>query len=179
MAISPISDIVLEVAKAADPVSYSAAAGRLSQLAGSAAAVPAMPGDEAPRQEAFAQMLGNVGSPKPVAAHLPFDPALALVRMQNQDTLAARAGNPFEKYEAFVLSSFVETMLPKSSEALYGAGTAGEIWKSMLAEGLGNQLAHVGGIGIAEMLSSAVQDEEVAAAPTESAAEPAAAPTCS
>jgi peptidoglycan hydrolase FlgJ len=175
MAISPISDIVLEVAKAADPASYSAAAGRLSRLAGSAAAVPAMPTSDAPVPESFAETLGNVGTPRPIAPHMPFDPALALVRMQNQDTLAAQAGSPFEKYEAFVLSSFVETMLPKDSEVLYGAGTAGEIWKSMLAEGLGAQLAKVGGIGIADMLSSAVQEEEVATA----AAEPDAAPVCS
>jgi hypothetical protein len=179
MAISPVSDIVLEVAKAADPASYSEAAGRLSRLAGAAAAVPAMPGVEAPEQETFAETLENVGTPRPTAPHLPFDPALALVRMQNRDSLGAQAGSPFEKYEAFVMSSFVETMLPKDSEALFGRGTAGEIWKSMLAEGLGNQLARVGGIGIAEMLASGFRDDEVETAAAEPAAHRAAAPVCS
>lgn len=187
MAISPISDIVLEVAKAADPASYSAAAGRLSSLAGAASTVPTMPEDDAAAGETFAEALGTVGTRRPVAAHLPFDPALALVRMQNRDALGAQAGGPFEKYEAFVLSSFVETMLPKDSQVLFGGGTAGEIWKSMLAEGLGNQLARVGGIGIAEMLSSAFRGEEVATAAeapgSNSAAKPAsdtaAAPVCS
>jgi hypothetical protein len=179
MAISPVSDIVLEVAKAADPASYSAAAGRLSSLAGAAASVPAMPGADAPEGETFADTLGQVGTPRPIAAHLPFDPALALVRMQNRDALGAQAGSPFEKYEAFVLSSFVETMLPKDSQALFGRGTAGEIWRSMLSEGLGNQLARVGGIGIAEMLASAFRDEEVETAAAAPAAEFAAAPVCS
>lgn len=160
MAISPLSDIVLDVAKAADPASYSAAAGRLQRLAGTAAAVPPMPGPDIPVQESFAEALGSVTSPRPVAPHTPFDPALALVRMQNQDALA---DSPFQKYESFVLSSFVETMLPKDSEVLFGSGTAGEIWKSMLAEGLGSQLARVGGIGIADMLSSAMKDEEAVA----------------
>ena len=175
MAISPISDIVLEVAKAADPASYSAAAGRLARLAGTAGAIPAMPGPDAAAPETFADALGTVGRPRPVAPHLPFDPALALVRMQNQDALGARLGSPFEQYEGFVLSSFVETMLPKDSKVLFGAGTAGEIWRSMLAEGLGTQLARVGGIGIASMLASAGKDEESASG----AAEPAAAPVCS
>jgi hypothetical protein len=182
MAISPISDIVLEVAKAADPASYTAAAGRLSSLAGASAAVPAMPGGDAPVQEDFAEMLGNAGTPRPVAAHLPFDPALALVRMQNREAVGPQPASPFEKYEAFVLSSFVETMLPKDSETLFGAGTAGEIWKSMLAEGLGTQLARAGGIGIADMLSSAFRDKEAATAAgpaPEPASELAAGPVCS
>ena len=183
MAISPISDIVLEVAKAADPASYSAAAGRLQRLAGTASAIPPMPSADAAVQETFAEALGGVATPRPVAPHLPFDPALALVRMQNQDALAA-PGSPFEKYESFVLSSFVETMLPKDSEVLFGAGTAGEIWKSMLAEGLGSQLARFGGIGIANLLAASMRDDE-AATPTETAAAdpapagPAAAPVCS
>jgi peptidoglycan hydrolase FlgJ len=180
MAISPISDIVLEVAKAADPASYSAAAGRLSRLAGSAAAVPAMPGTDAPAQESFADALGTAATPRPpVAPHLPFDPALALVRMQNKDALAAGAGSPFQQYEGFILSSFVETMLPKDSEILYGAGTAGEIWKSMLAEGLGSHLSRVGGFGIADMLAASLREDEPEAAVAEAPAEMSHAPVCS
>ncbi len=150
MAINPISDIVLEVAKAADPTSYSAAAAKLGSLAGSVA----------PALESFAETLGGVQAPRPVAPHLPFDPTLALVRMQNHDSLAARPDSPHQQFEAFVLSSFIEAMLPKDSEVLFGAGTAGEIWKSMLAEGLGTQLSRVGGIGIAHMLSAAGQDTD-------------------
>ena len=154
MAIKPLSDIVLEVAKAADPVSYKAAAERLGRLAGTAA----------PVAETFAQALGGVPTPealegaqppRAMTPHVPFDPALALVRMQNRDALAAGPVTAQEQFEGFVLQTFIQSMLPKDSEVLFGGGTAGEIWRSMLAEGLGSHLAQVGGIGIAKMLSEA------------------------
>ena len=61
----------------------------------------------------------------------------------------------YRKFEAFVLQVFVETMLPKQSEDLFGKGTAGTVWRSMLAEQLGNQLAQGKGIGIAKQLAAA------------------------
>lgn len=143
MAINPGSDIVLEVVKAADPANYKAAAQRLGRLAGAA-----------PLAESFAETLGAARKPAPAPSHMPFDPALAMVRMQNRDALAGQPPSVFEKFEGFILQSFVESMLPKDSEALFGAGTAGEIWRSMLAEGLASQLAKTGGIGIADMLSN-------------------------
>lgn len=173
MAISPISDIVLEVAKAADPKSYSEAAARLGRLAGTAA-----PATAASLPETFAETLGGVKARAPVAPHVPFDPALALVRMQNHDALAAQPAKPQEQFEAFVLSNFVETMLPKDSEVLFGGGTAGEIWKSMLAQGLGTQLARVGGIGIAHMLSADAAGPAGKDGATDAAEGPAA-PVCS
>jgi Rod binding domain-containing protein len=46
-------------------------------------------------------------------------------------------------------------MLPKQSEDLFGKGTAGTVWRSMMAEQLGNQLAQGKGIGIAKQLAAA------------------------
>ena len=43
----------------------------------------------------------------------------------------------YRKFEAMVLQNFVKNMLP-NSETLYGKGSAGEIWKGMMAEQLGN-----------------------------------------
>ena len=60
---------------------------------------------------------------------------------------------PHQEFEAFVLRSFVETMLPDDATAAYGSGTAGEIWKGMKAEHIGNAMARSGGIGIAEKLA--------------------------
>jgi len=50
-----------------------------------------------------------------------------------------------------MLQNFVKNMLP-SSETLYGKGSAGEIWKGMMAEQLGNTIAKNGGVGIAEKM---------------------------
>ena len=49
-----------------------------------------------------------------------------------------------------VLQTFIQTMLPKDAEAVYGKGMAGDMWKSLLAEQLGDAMAERGGIGIAD-----------------------------
>jgi hypothetical protein len=173
MAIKPLSDIVLEVAKAADPASYKTAAERLGRLAGSAAplagsAYPVVGGPD-PVAASFAETLGGVASPRPVAPHVPFDPALALVRMQNRDLLRAEP-TAHAQFEGFVLQTFIQSMLPEDSPVLFGGGTAGEIWRSMLAEGLGTHLAQAGGIGIARMLAEVHPEADGTEAPAEPAA---------
>ena len=44
-------------------------------------------------------------------------------------------------------------MLPKNSQAFFGKGTAGEVWKSMLAEKLGAQMASSDQVGLAKRLA--------------------------
>ncbi|HET7410949.1 MAG TPA: rod-binding protein [Paracoccaceae bacterium] len=148
MAISPVADIVLEVARAADPAGYRAATARLRNLAGTA------PSGK------FQEIAGSVAPQVKPAPRLPFDAASALVHLRNGEALAVRQTSPYERFEAFVLQTFVQAMLPKGDSALFGSGTAGEIWKSMLAKGLSTELARSGGIGIAEMLSDAIEGTE-------------------
>lgn len=59
---------------------------------------------------------------------------------------------PLQKFEGFVLRSFIESMLPSQNTSFFGTGTAGNIWRSMLAERIGDEMAKAGGVGIAEML---------------------------
>lgn len=68
------------------------------------------------------------------------------------DAPRGKAATPeaFARFEAMVLQSFLQTMLPKDTESVYGGGMAGEMWQSMLAEQLGTTIARRGGIGIAE-----------------------------
>lgn len=58
----------------------------------------------------------------------------------------------YQKFEAMVLQSFVKSILPADSEEFFGEGTAGEIWKGMMAEQLGNVIAERGGVGIADRM---------------------------
>jgi peptidoglycan hydrolase FlgJ len=149
MSISPPSDIILDVARAADPGKMLAATERLVQLAG----------DRGPDSSAFASLVD--GMRKGRGPDRPFDPATAMVNLQNRQALANGGGlrstlspmTPHQQFEAFVLRSFVETMLPKDAEAVFGSGTAGDVWKGMLAEKIGDELARSGGIGIAEQLA--------------------------
>ncbi|MCE7026458.1 rod-binding protein [Jiella avicenniae] len=65
----------------------------------------------------------------------------------------ARDVPPLEQFEGFVLRSFVESMLPSGESEFFGKGTAGDIWRSMLAEEIGNEMAKGGGIGIADTIA--------------------------
>ncbi len=58
-----------------------------------------------------------------------------------------------------MLQSFIQEMLPKDAEHVFGKGAAGEIWKSMLAEQLATEIARGGGVGIAKSLAAAKPSE--------------------
>jgi len=148
VAINPPSDIVLDVARAVDPLQYSAASEKLSRLGQSAAAEP----DE------FSRIFDTVDRSQSSEAPRDSNPARADLRSRlPQSPLAASAKPPeeYERFEAFVLQSFVQSMFPKHAENIFGQGVAGEIWKSMMAEQIAGQLAKAGGIGIAREIAAA------------------------
>lgn len=150
MSISPPTDIVMDVAKAADPQRYQEAAAKLSA-----------PGDPA----AFTDAVRAAG----LALHMPLDARGSLTSLQNQTTLAGAGpvSDPYKKFEGLVLQQFVEAMMPDKSETVFGKGNAGHIWKSMLAEQIGQQIAKAGGIGIARMLDKAHPETAQPVQPTQ------------
>jgi len=60
----------------------------------------------------------------------------------------------YKKFESLVLGSFIQTMLPEETDSVYGGGLSGDMWKSVLAQHLGEAVAETGGIGIANRLLS-------------------------
>jgi hypothetical protein len=64
-------------------------------------------------------------------------------------------------------------MLPKNATNVYGKGTAGEVWRSMLAERIGEELAKSGQIGVAERLESSARQPIPAASEASPGATPA------
>ncbi|MFE1602422.1 rod-binding protein [Methylobacterium sp. ID0610] len=140
MSIKPPSDIVLDVARAADPTRMQEAAAKLGTTGA--------PVDPA----AFADAMRSVGS----SEHMPLDALAALTSAKTDTALSGRKGTgPYRQFEAFVLQHFVESMLPSKAGSVYGKGMAGGYWKSMLAEQIGGQISKAGGIGIARLLASA------------------------
>jgi hypothetical protein len=147
MTVAPVNDLVLDVLQSADPVTQRAAAAKLEALKsagadfgaelGEAASAAGVTGDQSAKTADAGAVLGATG---PGAA-----------RVVN----APPSGDVYRKFEAFVLQIFVETMLPEQAQDIFGKGTAGGIWRSMLAEQLGNQLAQGKGIGIAKQLAAA------------------------
>lgn len=68
---------------------------------------------------------------------------------------AARAKDAGEKFEAMFLRQMLEDCLPKDSESLFGEGTAGTAWRSMLADSLATTLSKSGAIGIGKLVIQA------------------------
>lgn len=95
----------------------------------------------------------------PLSPHMAVDQLNSLTRAAEAASVRQGSGKQVDKayvqFEAFVLQNFVESMLPKDAESVFGGGTAGSMWKSMLAEKLGMELAKSGQLGIAQMIASA------------------------
>lgn len=169
MAVSLPADIVMDVARAADPTRFRAAVNKL-ESGGDYAAVA--------RDVALAFASADTegldaasGSARAPGARLPFDVDQARLRLGGRDGFTGvpdirladgllnadrlREGSPYEQFEALTLQKFVESILPKGGEAWFGKGFAGETWKSFLAQQVAAELARSGGIGIAQMVERA------------------------
>lgn len=145
MIVTATPDLVLDVLEAADPVTQRAATAKLDALKSSDADFAATMDAEAGKAAASDRSATKVSEAQSDAVN---GPPVRVIK-------APASGEVYRKFEAFILQTFVETMLPKESEEVFGKGTAGGVWKSMLAEQLGAQLAKGKGIGIAERLAAA------------------------
>jgi peptidoglycan hydrolase FlgJ len=57
-----------------------------------------------------------------------------------------------QQFEALYLRQMLEEWMPKDSKDLFGEGTAGSVWRSMLADQMATTLSKSGTIGIAQMI---------------------------
>jgi len=153
VAINPPSDIILDVARAADPLQYSAAVQKLSRIGGAAAP-----------DAAFDLLLGSLDADEafePEFDSLPaevVDWTRADLRSQfapfDPRSPADSGMAPARQFEAFVLQTFIQSMFPKDANHVFGEGIAGSYWSSMLAEQIAGQIAKSGGIGIADEIAA-------------------------
>ena len=139
MTVAPIAnDLITDVINAADPIAQRSAVSRLERM------TPATDTE-------FASVLkGEFASGQSQAMPVPTGgpvPTTPIIR-QNEGSHGV-----YRKFEAFVLQMFVESMLPKDAEQVFGKGSAGNIWRSMMAEQIGNEMAKGKGIGIAQQLA--------------------------
>lgn len=143
MAINPPSDIVLDVARAADPTRYQSAVEKLAKTHAGGEAV------------AFSEVLASVDRPAQVQG-VRFDRTSALADMRHgeaaEKSATSAAQKSYRDFESFFLQSLFQLMLPQDGASIYGKGTAGEFWKSLFAENLGKELSEAGGIGVADQL---------------------------
>ncbi|WP_313613982.1 rod-binding protein [Agrobacterium sp.] len=137
MAISVVSDLVMDVVRAADPLDVQVAQDKLK--ANKAAFAASSLADAGKGFDAAVGVLNDAASKAGLG-----DTNLRAERKEIPET--------FRQFEASVLRTFIGSMLPQESEEVYGKGNAGEIWKGMLAEQLANSMTENGGIGIAEQV---------------------------
>jgi flagellar protein FlgJ len=126
LAISPPSDIVLDVARAVEPA-----------------------GIEAARAELIKRGAGAVNGAATSAFSLGEN---GVAGRFSTDGNEVKTPDSYKKFEAMVLQTFIQNMLPKDAEDVYGKGVAGDMWKSMMAGKLADVMADRGGIGIADKM---------------------------
>ena len=146
MALDPPTDIVMEVARAADPTRAAEVAQRLNALA---AISPTAGNDFAATLQAAGATPG-LGS---AATTLP----TGLANMRQTLSMATQAGSDraskaATQFESVLINSFVSQMLPKEAPASYGQGTAGDMWRSLLSEKVSDQIAKSGVLGLSRRL---------------------------
>lgn len=138
MAISPPSDLVMDVLRAADPTQVQAAQEKLKANRAAFRATSL-----ADAGKGFASMLGAANSAE-------FDAGVS--RANTQKINPADVPKAYRDYEAVFLQNFVKSMMPEDTEDVFGKGLAGDMWKSMSAEHIGQAIADSGGVGIAEQM---------------------------
>jgi len=139
MAFNPRTDVVLEVASAADPSRASLAAQRLNALAGSNAPAADFAADvDRAAQASSTAAIANAADARSRLAEAPGGP----------DKLAQAK----TQFEAMMLNSFVGELLPKDTGEVFGQGMAGDMWRSMLAEQVSMQIAKSGKLGLTRRL---------------------------
>jgi len=155
MGISPETDLIIDVMRQADPVRAREAAERLARVGRTMAPKPDA-GDfaahvtraiSAARAEPTATGWRSSIQNKPEP-----DASLRMTQTGPGGVRPSEKMSPSQQLEAFVLTSLVETMMPKDAESVFGSGTAGAYWRSILAEKLAAELTMAGGVGLREQL---------------------------
>lgn len=151
MSIFPSTDLIVDVAKAADPRRQQVALRRLE----AAADAPSV---------SFASLSGESPIKANVSGSSNWRAAGVGLRAAYQapasgPAVVPAASNPAadaaKKFEALVLQTFFEALLPKEDEN-FGSGVAGGVWRSMMAEQLSAKFAASGVIGLSKMLDAKI-----------------------
>jgi Rod binding domain-containing protein len=146
MSISPPTDIVLDVARAADPTRYTEAAARLSR--------PTAPGEDF---ATFLKSTAATGATTTAANSKPAAQPTAAAGTDGGADKTAKAHKAYQGFEAMALATMIESAMPDDASSYFGEGTAGSVWKSMLADQMAKQMAERGGVGIAAELARGSQ----------------------
>jgi Rod binding domain-containing protein len=139
------SDLILGVARAADANKHREAVARLERLSGQTARAADAATTAAETAASWSTAVRTTAANVPRAT-APIAPPRA--------TDGSKPDEVYVQFEAVLLQNMVENMMPKDSEAMFGSGTAGSIWKSMLAEKIAAEIARAGTVGLAKQIAA-------------------------
>lgn len=115
MAISPPSDLVLDVVNAADPMQVSAAREKLRAVSAT--------------KEASVLTASNAGFASAINSFETPESKAGLSRVHASSD-HEKIPETYRKFEASVLNTFIQNMMPSETEEVYGKGVAGDFWKA-------------------------------------------------
>lgn len=141
VSINPTSDIVLDVARAADPERSRAATARLERLGHLDRTTGA----------GFTAIVEDTGrEPSSLLGQVALLGAKTVGSVPRGDARTEAA----KGIEQLILQKLIECMLPKAAGTLFGHGTAGDVWRSMLAQQLATQLGSTIDLGVGRAIPS-------------------------
>ena len=143
-------DLILGVSRAADAVKQREALARLERMSRqSATDVAANAAGPSPSDSItdWQTQLRIAGANAPRSGAVMTPPSTA-------DAAEKKTSDVYVQFEAVLLQNMVEAMMPKESESMFGGGTAGGMWKSMLAEKVAAEIARSGVIGVAKQVAA-------------------------
>jgi hypothetical protein len=145
------TDIVLGVSRAANTERQRAAEARLQALSEpQAASAGEAAGKPVEADAVWDAVVRKAAQEQPQSAHAVIPPAAPGTKEANA---SAKNKEAYVKFEALLVQNMIEAMMPKDMEAVFGSGTAGNVWKSMLAEKVAMQIAESGALGIAKEIA--------------------------
>ncbi|WP_181704742.1 rod-binding protein [Chthonobacter rhizosphaerae] len=159
MPINPVSDLVLDVARAADPVRSRAAVARLAEAAGPTSSfASALQGAASTLDRTATAFLDENGDvpeePGRAAGGADLRPDVLdqLAVLKSQTRVDQPILSPEQRFESFIVRSSVETMMAGEGDALFGDKVSGPVWRSMLADKIADAVAKRGSLGIGDLV---------------------------
>jgi peptidoglycan hydrolase FlgJ len=137
MSIFPATDIISDVARAADPGKVRVATKRLEDIGG----------------EKLRTADASFAAAKAVVAPVQMEARPMTIDAGAATATRTEALDPMQKFEAFLLQGWLEALLPKQDSGAYGNGPGADIWRSMMAEQLSTQVVRAGGVGLHKLLT--------------------------
>lgn len=158
MAVRLVSDLVMDVMRAAEPARAQAAARKLATQ------------DRATVQPAFARALGTTTTPKTLTHDIVADVMAAAEPARLARAEAKLGGNGAspagvaQKFQSVLLANALDAMMPRTDGGLYGAGTAGEVWRGMANQQMAGALASRDVLGLNQTLNDRLGTDTTATA---------------